>query len=110
MYRSDADAARAAESEISKSGGDILTLQADVGDRTEALRILTGVAEQQGPSSETLGLIGRIHKDEWKEGKTEEQFLYSARKRAIGRFKQSWWDLDPAVLEKIGQDPVWGEV
>ncbi len=39
----------------------------DLGDRAEALRILTGVAEQQGPSSETLGLIGRIHKDEWKE-------------------------------------------
>jgi len=36
-------------------------------DRAEALRILTDVAEQQGPSSETLGLIGRIHKDKWKE-------------------------------------------
>lgn len=39
----------------------------DLSDRTKALRILTDVAEQQGPSSETLGLIGRIHKDEWKE-------------------------------------------
>ncbi len=39
----------------------------DLGDRAEALRILTDVAEQQGPSSETMGLIGRIHKDEWKE-------------------------------------------
>lgn len=39
----------------------------DAGDRAEALRILTDVAEQQGPSSETLGLMGRIHKDEWKE-------------------------------------------
>lgn len=36
-------------------------------DRAEALRILTDVADQQGPSSETLGLIGRIHKDEWKD-------------------------------------------
>ena len=34
-------------------------------DRAEALKILTAVADQQGPSSETLGLIGRIHKDEW---------------------------------------------
>ena len=42
------------------------------------------------------------HKDEWKEGATEEQFLYSARKRAIGRFKQSWWDLDPAQQASIG--------
>jgi tetratricopeptide (TPR) repeat protein len=39
----------------------------DLSDRAEALRILKDVAEQQGPSSETLGLIGRIHKDEWKE-------------------------------------------
>ena len=39
----------------------------DLGDRAEVLRILTNVADQQGPSSETLGLIGRIHKDEWKE-------------------------------------------
>lgn len=39
----------------------------DLSDRAEALRILTDVAEQHGPSSETLGLIGRIHKDEWKE-------------------------------------------
>jgi fructose/tagatose bisphosphate aldolase len=30
---------------------------------------------------------------EWKEGKTEEQFLYSSRKRAIGPFKQHAWDL-----------------
>jgi tetratricopeptide (TPR) repeat protein len=39
----------------------------DLSDRAEALRILSEVDEQQGPSSETLGLIGRIHKDEWKE-------------------------------------------
>lgn len=36
-------------------------------DRAEALRILTEVADQFGPSSETLGLIGRIHKDKWKD-------------------------------------------
>lgn len=40
---------------------------ANPADRAEALRILTDVAQQQGPSSETLGLIGRIHKDQWKE-------------------------------------------
>lgn len=38
----------------------------DVADCAEALRILTDVTRQQGPSSETLGLIGRIHKAEWK--------------------------------------------
>jgi len=34
-------------------------------DRAEALRILTDVESQQGPSPETCGLIGRIHKDNW---------------------------------------------
>jgi len=42
-------------------------------------------------------------KGEWKEGKSEDQFLYSTRKKAIGPFKRLWWDLDPAVLAGIGQ-------
>lgn len=36
-------------------------------DRAEALCLLEDVEEQQGPSSETCGLIGRIHKDQWSE-------------------------------------------
>lgn len=39
----------------------------DPADRAEALRILEAVEDQQGPSSETCGLIGRIYKDNWKE-------------------------------------------
>ncbi len=35
----------------------------DPADRAEALRILEAVEQQQGPSSETCGLIGRIYKD-----------------------------------------------
>jgi hypothetical protein len=35
------------------------------GDREEALRVLNEVETQQGPSSETCGLIGRIYKDYW---------------------------------------------
>ncbi|MCA9935114.1 MAG: hypothetical protein KC415_14365, partial [Anaerolineales bacterium] len=42
-------------------------------------------------------------KNEWKPGKTEEQVLYSARKRAIGAFKQQWWDLPADGQAKIGQ-------
>ncbi|MEZ5934123.1 MAG: TRAFs-binding domain-containing protein [Alphaproteobacteria bacterium] len=34
-------------------------------DRQKALRILTEVEREQGASSETCGLIGRIHKDNW---------------------------------------------
>jgi fructose/tagatose bisphosphate aldolase len=40
---------------------------------------------------------------EWKEGKTEEQFLYSTRKKAFGALKDSWWNLDAAAKERIGQ-------
>ena len=36
-------------------------------DRAEALKILADVEAQQGASSETCGLIGRIHKDNWSE-------------------------------------------
>jgi hypothetical protein len=42
------------------------------------------------------------HANEWKPGKTEEQVLYSARKRAIGTFKQQWWDLDAEKQKEIG--------
>ena len=33
------------------------------------------------------------HADEWKSGKTEEQFLYSARKKGLGPFKAEMWGL-----------------
>ena len=41
-------------------------------------------------------------KNEWKSGKTEEQFIYSTRKKAIGPFKQQWWDLDKEIQVQIG--------
>jgi len=42
-------------------------------------------------------------KGEWKEGKTEDQFLYSTRKKAIGPYKRQWWDLDEDVQIKLGE-------
>ena len=44
-------------------------------DRSEALRILLEVEAQQGASSETCGLMGRIHKDKWSEALTENDKL-----------------------------------
>jgi fructose/tagatose bisphosphate aldolase len=52
--------------------------------------------------NEAYAYLRANHQDEWKPGKTDEQSLYSARKRAIGAFKQQWWDLDEAALGKIG--------
>jgi fructose/tagatose bisphosphate aldolase len=41
-------------------------------------------------------------KNEWKANQTEEQFLYSARKKAIGPMKQQWWDLPAEVQDRLG--------
>jgi fructose/tagatose bisphosphate aldolase len=43
------------------------------------------------------------HKQEWKEGKTEDQFLYSTRKKAIGPFKKDWWYSDDQNQAHLGQ-------
>lgn len=41
-------------------------------------------------------------KGEWKEGMTEDQFLYKTRKKAIGPFKEAWWNLDEDKKAEIG--------
>ena len=40
-------------------------------------------------------------KNEWKEGWTEEQFIYKTRKKGFGPFKYQWWTLDEEVKAKI---------
>ena len=42
-------------------------------------------------------------RSEWKEGRTQEQFLYSTRKKAFGALKEQWWSLDGSAKERIGQ-------
>jgi len=41
------------------------------------------------------------HAHRWKEGQTEEQFIYDNRKRAWGTFKQQVWDIAPEARERI---------
>jgi len=41
---------------------------------------------------------------EWKEGQTEEQFIYSTRKKGFGPFKKEWWSLPEEVKEPIMQE------
>lgn len=43
------------------------------------------------------------HAGEWKEGQTEEQFMYSTRKKAFGALKEAWWGLDDAAKKRIGE-------
>lgn len=38
---------------------------------------------------------------EWKEGQTEEQFIYSVRKKGFAPFKKQWWSLPSEVKEPI---------
>lgn len=38
---------------------------------------------------------------ERKEGQTEEQFIYSTRKKGFGPLKKKWWDLPSSVKEPI---------
>ncbi|MEW6003070.1 MAG: class II fructose-bisphosphate aldolase [Nitrospirota bacterium] len=38
---------------------------------------------------------------EWKEGQTEEQFIYSTRKKGFGPLKKKWWDLPSDMKEPI---------
>ena len=40
-------------------------------------------------------------KGEWKEGWTEEQFIYKTRKKAFGKFKKDFWDLPADVKEPM---------
>ncbi|MEW6184510.1 MAG: class II fructose-bisphosphate aldolase [Thermodesulfobacteriota bacterium] len=44
------------------------------------------------------------HADEWKTGKTEEQFLYSTRKKGLGPFKNELWGLPDSVRSAIRDD------
>ncbi len=39
---------------------------------------------------------------ERKAGQTDEQFFYTTRKKALGPFKQDWWDLPAGVRERLG--------
>ena len=50
---------------------------------------------------EVYGFIKTEYAKEWKEGQTEEQFIYSTRKKGFGPIKKKWWDLPSSVKEPI---------
>jgi fructose/tagatose bisphosphate aldolase len=45
--------------------------------------------------------IKQEYAKERKEGQTEEQFIYSTRKKGFGPLKKKWWDLPSSVKEPI---------
>jgi tetratricopeptide (TPR) repeat protein len=70
--------------------------------RDEALEVLQGVVEEQGPSSETCGLIGRIYKDRWMEARTDNEYLAQgyldeAIRWYVQGFEADWRDAYPGI-------------
>lgn len=51
--------------------------------------------------SEVYEFIKKEFAKERKEGQTEEQFIYSTRKKGFGSLKKKWWDLPANVKEPI---------
>jgi len=50
---------------------------------------------------EVYNFIKQEYAKERKEGQTEEQFIYSTRKKGLGPLKKRWWDLPSKVKEPI---------
>lgn len=50
---------------------------------------------------EVYDFIKTEYAKEWKEGQTEEQFIYSTRKKGFGPLKKKWWDLPSEIKEPI---------
>ena len=63
-----------------------------LGRRAEALAVLEGVLGEQGPSSETCGLIGRIYKDQWTEASQggETRLATGFLGKAIAMYRQGF--------------------
>jgi MAP3K TRAFs-binding domain len=68
----------------------------------EAERVLTEVLEEHGPSSETLGLLGRIYKDRWQAERGASPLSAAGHlERAIDAYRRGfeadWRDAYPGV-------------
>ena len=51
--------------------------------------------------NEIYQFIKTEYAKEWKEGQTEEQFMYSTRKKGFGPLKKKWWNLPSGVKGPI---------
>lgn len=48
------------------------------GDRDKAISLLTGIMKEYGLDPETLGILGRVHKDRYREAKEKGSYIASA--------------------------------
>lgn len=71
--------------------------------RDLALRVLQAVREEQGPSSETCGLIGRVYKDLWQQALRAGErlkgrgYLARAIEAYVEGFESDWRDAYPGI-------------
>jgi tetratricopeptide (TPR) repeat protein len=75
-----------------------------LGQRDEATRVLEDVLKEQGPSSETCGLLGRIQKDLWVEATKAKQPLLARGHldRAIDMYRLGF-ETDPRDPDAIAE-------
>jgi len=71
--------------------------------REEAETALTRLLERRGPSSETLGILGRVYKDRWEEARNvgddllAQGYLEKAVEVYLSGFETDWRDAYPGV-------------
>jgi MAP3K TRAFs-binding domain len=72
-------------------------------DRERALEVLQELQREQGPTSETSGLIGRIYKSQWAEARADGKltkargYLKDAIEAYVGGFETDWRDVYPGI-------------
>lgn len=81
----------------------------------DAERVLTKLLDEKGPSSETLGLLGRVYKDRWEAANkagdtfTAQAFLDQAIDAYRRGFEADWRDAYPginaATLMEVREEP-----
>jgi hypothetical protein len=88
---------------LNRRAGDKNRTEGDrIADRQRALKVLTGVEEQQGPNPETCGLIGRIYKDMWDEtrksdGPTAREYLRRSIDAYVRGYQADLSDTYPGI-------------
>jgi hypothetical protein len=85
------------------------------GQQQRATQILTGLIERRGPSSETYGLLGRVHKDQWEAAAASGDTnlaagrLEEAINAYLNGFEKDWRDpypgINAATLMEIREPP-----
>jgi len=74
-----------------------------IGKRDEAIRVLEKVMEENGPSSETYGILGRVYKDMFDEALEKgneflaESMLDQAMETYLKGFEADWRDAYPGI-------------